>query len=308
MSKARPANGCDGVILLDKPVGLSSNGVLQRVRRLFDGVKAGHTGTLDPQASGLLPICLGEATKFAQGLIDSRKRYEAVIRLGWRSSTGDAEGTLTAVSEAHASDEAVSACLERFTGELEQTPPMYSAVKVDGQPLYRLARRGITLDRAPRQIFIHELTLLSREADRLTIGVICSKGTYIRTLAEDIGDCLGCGGYLEKLRRTDVGEFALDGAVTLERLEQLDSPQRRKLIEPMDALLAGLPALVLTPMSARRVGQGQAVCPEQSVPAPGIVRIYVTGGAFLGVGEVGEDGMVRPRRLLTKVAEPEVNP
>lgn len=290
----------DGVLLLDKPAGITSHAAVQRVRRLLRARKAGHTGTLDPLATGHLPVCLGEATKFTHALLDADKTYLATIRLGVTTTTGDLEGeTLTqmpvAVDEARA-----VAVLHGFLGEILQVPPMYSAIKHGGQPLYKLARAGRELPRSPRRVSIRALTLRHFAPPDIDVSVTCSKGTYIRVLAEDIGRELGCGGCLASLRRTAVGGLSdAIKPVTLERLEALPPHDRLALLLPADALLSDLPRLDLDASEAHRVQQGQPVDRGER-PAPGLVRIYGPGGEFLGMAEVLEAGRIVPRRLRSQ--------
>jgi tRNA pseudouridine55 synthase len=291
----------DGVLLLDKPAGMSSNAALQRVRRLFRAERAGHTGTLDPLATGLLPILLGDATKFGSELLDADKRYRATIALGVRTSTGDAEGE---VIERHpvAVDRArIDVVLVRFVGAIAQIPPMHSALKRAGRPLYAYARAGETVERAPRTVTIHALRVEAFNADRLEIDVRCSKGTYIRTLAEDIGAALGCGAHLAALARTEVGSFRLADAHALAALEgALDAD---RILLPPDVLLGALPSIVLEVPAARRFAHGQPVVVAEGAPA-GRLRAYDPGGTLLGVGERGADGQLRPRRLVRQEEGP----
>lgn len=295
-------------MLLDKPTGITSNHALQRARRLFARAKAGHTGTLDPLASGLLPICFGEATKFSQSLLDSEKTYEALVHLGWRSSTGDAEGELSAVATPDVSDSRLRATLEKFTGVISQVPPMFSALKSAGQPLYKLARQGLTVERAPRKVIIHALDVMGRDGDRVALRVTCSKGTYIRVLSEGIGDDLGCGAYLEQLRRTAVADFQLNESTTLEALEALSLVQRINLLEPVDALVASLPELRLHKLDAGKIKMGQPAHLETASAEVRAVRLYGPDGDFIGLGEVREDGMVHPKRLLSHAGAQSVSP
>jgi tRNA pseudouridine55 synthase len=287
----------DGVLLLDKPLGLSSNAVLQRVRRLFRAERAGHAGTLDPLATGLLPVLLGEATKFGGEMLDADKRYRATIALGVRTSTGDAEGEVLERRAVAAERAEVDAILRRFVGRIEQTPPMYSALKHAGRPLYAYARAGETVHRDPRTVTIHELCLDAFSGDRLAIDVRCSKGTYIRTLAEDIGAALGCGAHLAALRRTEAGPFRVADAHTLAELERMQDVERLCLLLPADCLLGHLPPATLDPGAAARFSHGQAVEAPIEVPA-GLLRVYDPAGALLGVGTCGADRFVRPRRLV----------
>lgn len=307
-SGARHAGDISGVLLLDKPKGTTSNHVLQRVRRLFGGAKAGHTGTLDPLASGLLPLCLGEATKFSQSLLDSEKSYQAHVRLGWRSRTGDSEGELTVVSRPLFSDMQLDASVKKLTGEISQIPPMYSALKRDGKPLYKLARQGLTVERAPRIVVIRKLCVLSHVEDLLIIDVTCSKGTYIRVLAENLGEELGCGAYLQELRRTAVAGFGLDRSITLERLEATAFDERPNLLLPVDTMVASLPMIELGRVEAERMCQGQASSVASATLETGAVRLYGPMEAFIGIGEIREDGLVHPKRLVSPAFMQTVSP
>ena len=296
-SRRGAARAVDGVLLLDKPAGISSHTAVQRVRRLFEARKAGHTGTLDPLATGLLPVCLGEATKFSHALLDADKTYLATIRLGVDTVTGDLEGEIRAQAPVDVSEEQARAALIPFVGEILQVPPMYSAIKRGGQPLYKLARAGRELPRAPRRVRVRELALIRFAPPDLHVTVTCSKGTYVRVLAQDIGRKLGCGGCLAALRRTAVGEFS-DAAnlVSLERLETMSEEERSAQLLPEDALLASLPRLDLGAEEALRVGRGQGIERDET-RAPGLVRIYGPGREFLGMAEVLEAGRIIPRRL-----------
>jgi tRNA pseudouridine55 synthase len=287
----------NGVLLLDKPAGITSQRALARVKALFHAAKAGHTGTLDPSATGLLPLAFGEAAKFAQSLLDADKAYIAAIRLGVTTTTGDLEGDVIARSESVPDLAGLDDVLERFRGEIEQIPPMYSALKRDGKPLYAYARAGVTLPREPRRVTIHALEVLSAGADELVVHVVCSKGTYVRTLAEDIGHALGCGGCLSSLRRTRVGPFRIEDAIGLQALESLSEEKRAGWLRPVDTLVSDLPCVALTDEQARRMEHGQAIdCPA---PVPeGLVRIYGPGAAFLGVGLTARSGRLAPHRLI----------
>ena len=290
----RPVNG---VLLLDKPVGITSNAALQRVKRLLHAAKAGHVGTLDPLASGLLPVCLGEATKFSTGTFGADKSYDAEILLGVTTTTGDTEGEVTARQSVAVTREQVDLVLRRFTGDIEQMPPMYSALKRDGKPLYAYARAGVTLAISPRTITIHGITLRYFAADRLQIGVRCSKGTYIRTLAEDVGRVLGCGATLAGLRRTAVGTFEVKSAVTLTELEARTTTQRAECLLPVDCLLSSLPELVLEPELVRRLVNGQWGQVE-SLGQPGCVRLYDRNRRFLGLAELHAEGRLVSKRMV----------
>ena len=297
-SQPEGAKPISGILLLDKPPTLSSNAALQRVRRLYDRVKAGHTGTLDPLASGLLPICLGEATKFTGQLLSSDKTYRACLRLGWRSSTGDAEGELTEVAAPDFDDVRLNAAVASLSGEIEQVPPMYSALKRNGQPLYALARKGIRVERQARRIRILNLEARRLDEQTLEILVTCSKGTYIRTLAEDLGEQLGCGAYLTALRRLAIGPFDLSDAVRLDELEQMPAPRRAGVLKPIDLLLGDMTMVRLSMAESRRLLNGLLVRGLENV-APGSVRVYSEQGDFLGLGEVLDDGSLKPKRLIS---------
>ena len=289
-----------GVLLLDKPAGISSNVALQRVRRLYAWSKAGHTGTLDPLATGLLPICLGEATKFSHSLLDADKTYEASIRLGFVSTTGDAEGILEPRARPEFTAAQLQQVLDSFMGHIDQVPPMHSAIKKDGKPLYRYARAGETVVRLPRKIIINSLQCIDRKQDELTILVACSKGTYIRVLAEDIGKALGCGGYLLSLRRTGIRDLALQDAIGLEQLAEMDDASRVARLLPVDRLVDVLPAVCLSQEAGQRLVNGLAISASNTVT--GLVRLYDSTGAFLGVGESGPDGVLVSKRLVSQSA------
>jgi tRNA pseudouridine55 synthase len=297
----RAQNRCrvDGVLLLDKPLGITSQTAVTRARHLLMAAKAGHTGTLDPMASGLLPVCFGEATKFSHMLLDSDKTYAATVRLGVTTTTGDSEGEITGGSAAVFTLAEIEAVLQRFRGESLQVPPMYSALKHAGQPLYKYARAGREIPRAARPITIAALDAVSLQGDELSITVTCGKGTYIRVLAEDIGRVLGCGACLAGLRRTAVGAFQLgQGALTLEELEQTPPDARAARLLPVDALVAGLPRTDLDLQQARRIVAGQ-VLELQGQAIAGLTRIYGPGQEFLGVAERQADRLVA-RRLLAQ--------
>jgi tRNA pseudouridine55 synthase len=282
-------------LLLDKPVGPSSSAVLQAVKRLLEAEKAGHAGTLDPLASGLLPLLFGEATKFAQFGLDSIKEYRAQVRLGVLTDSGDAEGNVLESRPVNVDAAGVARALVRFRGAIEQVPPMFSALKHHGQPLYELARAGQTVERSARQITVHELELLELAGDRLHLRVKCSKGTYVRQLAVDLGAELGTVAHLEALCRTAVAGFRLNQAITLDDLQALGEEARRAWLLPADSLLADLPRLDLAEEQARRFLNGQAVLLEASA---GQCSVYRAEGALLGVGEVRAQGGLHPVRLL----------
>jgi tRNA pseudouridine55 synthase len=285
----------DGVLLLDKPIGLSSNDALQKVRRLFSAAKGGHTGTLDPFATGLLPLCLGEATKFSADLLDADKTYEAVIQLGVTTDSGDAEGTVTATAAVNITESDIFRVLPAFLGEIDQVPPMHSALKRDGRPLYELARQGIAVERAPRRVTLHAIDCLGFAGDRLSLRVACSKGTYIRVLASDIGQALGCGAHLAALRRTRVADLDLARAVTLADLAALEEDDRYLHLLPVDALLQSLPAIEITGEAAQRFSHGNPI--DLPPGLSGKIRVY-GASRLMGVGEPGADGRLWPKRLV----------
>ena len=329
----------NGILLLDKPVGLTSNHALQRVKRLFGARKAGHTGSLDPLASGLLPICFGEATKLSAYLLDADKQYCFVCKLGERTATGDAEGEVVETREVeprHTDAEALARVVDRFRGEIDQLPPMYSALKHNGQRLYDLARQGIEVERQPRRITIYDLSVEADGPDRLSCRLRCSKGTYVRTLAEDIGEALGCGAHVVELRREGVAGYDIGQAVTLERLEELtgqdgpsgDTPPAPspygpasaqvprtppvsgaaldELLMPLDSALSDWPAVRLSDTLAYYLRTGSPVRVREA-PACGRVRLYDSSGdgdggpgRFVGIGEMLPDGRVAPRRLFAE--------
>ena len=285
----------DGVLLLDKPLGMSSNDALQKARRLFSAAKGGHTGTLDPLATGLLPLCFGEATKFSADLLDADKVYEADIQLGVTTDSGDAEGQVTATAAVNLEIGQISPVLARFTGDISQVPPMHSALKRDGRPLYELARQGIEVEREARAVTIHHIDLLAFGGNRLQIRVACSKGTYIRVLAADIGQALGCGAHLAGLRRSGVGDLTLAGSVTLAQLDALPEADRLAFLQPVDALLQSLPSVQLDGEAAQRFRHGNPV----DLPAgmAGKIRVYADG-RLIGVGEPGRENRLWPKRLV----------
>ena len=285
----------DGVLLLDKPIGFTSNDALQKARRLFSAAKGGHTGTLDPLATGLLPLCFGEATKFSADLLDADKTYEAVLKLGVTTDSGDAEGKVTATATVNTEKAVILKLLPQFTGDIQQIPPMHSALKRNGRPLYELARQGIEVEREARAVTIYAIDLLDFAGDSLTLRVACSKGTYIRVLAADIGAALGCGAHLTALRRTRVGDLDLDGAVTLAELEGLDETGRLAHLKPVDALLHTLPIVTVEGDAAQRFSHGNPV----DLPAglSGKIRVY-ENGKLIGIGEPGSGDRLWPTRLV----------
>jgi tRNA pseudouridine55 synthase len=288
----------DGVLLLDKPTGISSNAALQKARWLFNAAKAGHTGTLDPLATGLLPLCFGEATKFAGELLDADKAYHATVRLGIVTDTADAEGQVLATRPVTAGEADVRALLPRFTGRQQQIPPMHSALKRDGTPLYELARQGIEVERVARDITIHSLEFLGWGGDRFDLAVSCSKGTYIRTLAADIGTALGCGAHLAALRRTRVGALDVAGALSLDQIEATAVGARDSLLMPPDALLVDVPGVQLSEQEVTRLMLGQPI--RWAGSTYGRCRLSGPRG-FIGLGEFSPDGWLQPKRLVATV-------
>ena len=290
----------DGVLLLDKPVGLSSNDALIKAKRILNAKKAGHTGTLDPFATGLLPLCFGEATKFSQDLLEADKSYDTTVHLGQTTDTGDTEGQVLETREVNVTLEQIEAVLAQFRGPIKQVPPMYSALKRDGKPLYEYAREGITLEREARDVVIHKLELISYEAPFLKLSVTCSKGTYIRVLGEDIGAVLGCGAHLNALRRTQVGELTTDRMITLDDLAAHAAPL--DLLSPVDALLSSFPSVQLNADLAKRFLNGQRLPlgKEPSIMVPqyqGRVRVYLDD-KLLGTAILGEYSILAPERLI----------
>lgn len=293
-----------GVLLLDKPAGMSSNDALIKAKRVLNAQKAGHTGTLDPFATGLLPLCFGEATKFAQDLLDADKTYETLVHLGVTTATGDTEGEVIDTRPVDVTADQIEAVLARFRGPILQTPPMYSALKRDGKPLYEYARAGVTLEREARPVTIHALDLLAYEAPYLRLSVTCSKGTYIRVLGEDIGAALGCGGHLKMLRRTRVGGLSIDNAISLDALTALPDEERPHALAPVDALLSSFPAVRLSDELTARFLHGQRISlGKEGLALPdqcGRVRVYRDGGGrLLGTANIVEFGVLAPERLIS---------
>ena len=291
------AGNPDGVLLLDKPPGYSSTQALARSKRLLGARKAGHTGTLDPFATGLLPLVFGEATKFSRFLIDATKSYHATLRLGVETTTGDTEGTITLERVVDVSIQRIDEVLAGFVGVQDQIPPMHSAVHVGGRRLYELAREGIEVQRTPRRIEISALRREALEGPALEVSVTCSKGTYVRTLAMEIGAALGCGAYLTGLRRTAVGPFALGSSATLEELERLGVAGARERLLPVDVLVADVPRLDCSPEDAVRFTQGQQVARHGALPGLEMA-VYGPAGRFLGVARCESPGLLAPLRLL----------
>ena len=300
-----PRRVLDGVLLLDKPLGLSSNDALIRAKRIYLAKKAGHTGTLDPLATGLLPLCFGEATKFSQDLLEADKTYEATMRLGVRTTTGDAEGEALETRDVTCDEAAIHAAMAQFRGEIAQIPPMYSALKRDGKPLYEYARAGQTVEREGRQVTIHALDMIACALPDVTFRVTCSKGTYVRTLAEDIGEMLGCGAHLVALRRTGVGALTLEHAVTLDALSDATPDARDSWLQPVDALLSTFPAVHLDADATRRFLQGQRLKLSDIADAPADgdrVRVYAREDSVCWASRKRAKGVLAPERLVVSAA------
>ncbi len=295
-----------GVLLLDKPLGMSSAQALAKAKWLLNAQKAGHTGTLDPFATGLLPLCFGEATKFAQDLLDADKTYETVVHLGITTDTGDTEGTILAQQTVDVTVAQIESVLEQFRGPISQVPPMHSALKRDGKPLYEYARAGITLEREARNVTIHQLDLLAYDAPMLRLRVACSKGTYIRVLGEDIGAALGCGAHLSALRRTVIGALNVSSALTLDQLAEHPAADQNSCLQPVDSLLSSFPAIVLDDALASRFRQGQRIALDRAGLVPpcesGRVRVYQAPHSLLGTAQLSDGTVLAPERLLADIA------
>ncbi|MGI2783648.1 tRNA pseudouridine(55) synthase TruB [Vibrio alginolyticus] len=308
MARRRKGRPINGVILLDKPTGISSNDALQKVKRIYFAEKAGHTGALDPLATGMLPICLGEATKFSQFLLDSDKRYRVIAKLGERTNTSDSDGEVVETRPVDVTLDKLEACIDQFRGESDQVPSMFSALKYQGKPLYEYARKGIEVPRESRKITVYEIVLHRFEGDEVEMEVHCSKGTYIRTIVDDLGEMLGCGAHVTMLRRTGVAKYPYENMVTLEQLNELLEQAHREeraprelldpLLLPMDTAVEDLPEVNLVPVLANMVQHGQ---PVQVFGAPTEGSLRLTMGEerlFIGVGEMNEDGKIAPKRLV----------
>ena len=302
--RGRKGRNISGILLLDKPAGITSNTALQIVKRLFDACKAGHTGSLDPLATGVLPLCFGEATKFSQFLLDADKRYQATFQLGVITDSGDSDGkALETRPVPEISDAKLENVLEKYRGEISQVPSMFSALKVNGQPLYKFARQGIEIERKSRQVTIHELDVLERQQDKIKVDVHCTKGTYVRTLAEDIGLELGCGAHVVELRRLAAGPYTVDESVSMEELEALaeDKAQLDVKLQPVSSVVQDWPQVELTEITASYIRQGQPV-QIANAPTEGWVSIFSESDdpdeEFIGIGEVTDDGRIAPRRLV----------
>ncbi|HIP81062.1 MAG TPA: tRNA pseudouridine(55) synthase TruB [Leucothrix mucor] len=297
--RSKNTQDINGILLLDKPLGISSNRVLQQVKNLFRARKAGHTGNLDPLATGVLPICFGEASKVTAFLLDSNKRYTCTAKLGETTTTGDKEGDISQTRDIdHQKLTDIESILDKFRGEIQQTPPMYSALKHKGQPLYKLARQGIEIERKARDVTIHQLNLIAQTDDTLTLDVLCSKGTYIRTLAEDIGEVLGCGAHLSLLRRTDVEPFDCSKLYTIEEIQTLaENNQLAETLLPIDSALIKLPKIILTDEEAKLIRHGLKVT-RDNLPKSDMIRLYLENNDFIGIGRYSSDQQLTAKRLL----------
>ena len=303
MSKPRKrGRDIHGVFLLDKPQGMSSNDIMQKVKRIFQANKAGHTGALDPLATGMLPICLGEATKFSQFLLDADKRYLVTAKLGERTDTSDAEGQIVETRDVKVKTPEILTALEQFRGDILQVPTMFSALKYNGKPLYEYARQGITVEREARPITIFELNFIEYNAPYLTLEVHCSKGTYIRTLVDDLGETLGCGAHVTMLRRTAVADYPTEKMLDWNALQALAEPQDLSLLDalllPMDTAVAKLPALTLNETQTQGIGFGQRIKFDNPNRLQGQVRLFSHENHFLGVAVIDENNVIRPQRLV----------
>ena len=303
MSKPRKrGRDIHGVFLLDKPQGMSSNDIMQKVKRIFQANKAGHTGALDPLATGMLPICLGEATKFSQFLLDADKRYLVTAKLGERTDTSDAEGQIVETRDVNVKTPEILTALEQFRGNILQVPTMFSALKHNGKPLYEYARQGITVEREARPITIFELNFIEYNAPYLTLEVHCSKGTYIRTLVDDLGEALGCGAHVTMLRRTAVADYPTEKMLDWHALQNLAEQQDLSLLDalllPMDTAVAKLPALTLNESQTQGIGFGQRVKFDNPNRLQGQVRLFSHENRFLGVAVIDENNVIRPQRLV----------
>ena len=291
----------DGVFLLDKPQGMSSNDIMQKVKRVFQANKAGHTGALDPLATGMLPICLGEATKFSQFLLDADKRYVVTAKLGERTDTSDAEGQLVETRPVNVETSQILTALEQFRGDILQVPTMFSALKHNGKPLYEYARAGITVEREARPITIFELNFIEYQAPFLTLEVHCSKGTYIRTLVDDLGEVLGCGAHVTVLRRTAVADYPAEKMMTWDALQALaEQGDLDQHLLPIDTAVSKLPALKLNAEQSKGIGFGQRVKFANEAKLRGQVRLFSDKNIFLGVALIDDNNVIRPQRLITQ--------
>jgi len=313
MAKRRKGRAVNGVLLLDKPYGMSSNGALQKVKRIYFAQKAGHTGALDPLATGMLPICLGEGTKFSQFLLDTDKTYQVTAKLGIRTTTSDADGEVVAEKPVVVTNEQLVTALNFFRGTTQQIPSMYSALKYKGQPLYKYAREGIEVPRESRDITVFRLDLVRFEADEVELDIHVSKGTYIRTIVDDLGELLGCGAHVANLHRSAVGNYPTDKMITLEQLETLfdeantndiaPSELLDPLLLPMTSACDGIPTVFVDDMSANFLRHGNPV-QASNAPSDGLVQVFIgdneTEGEFIGVGHIDDNGLVAPKRIVVR--------
>jgi len=311
MAKRRKGRAINGVLLLDKPYEMSSNHALQKVKRLYFAQKAGHTGALDPLATGMLPICLGEGTKFSQFLLDTDKTYQVTAKLGIRTTTSDIDGEIVAEKPVNVSAEQLATALDAFRGKTQQVPSMYSALKYQGQPLYKYAREGIEVPRESREITVFNLELLRFEGDEVDLDIHVSKGTYIRTIVDDLGELLGCGAHVANLRRSAVGDYPIEKMVTMEQLEELLVEAQEKelvpaelldpLLLPMNTACGDIPSVFIDDMSANFLRHGNPV-QAANAPLDGLVQVYIgndkADGEFIGVGIIDADGMLAPKRIV----------
>lgn len=314
--RSRKGRRVNGILLLDKPAGMTSNGALQEAKKIFEAAKAGHTGSLDPLATGVLPICFGEATKFSQFLLEANKRYLTTIKLGVVTATGDADGEVLSIADSvpEISEARLDAVLDGFRGVISQVPSMYSALKVDGQRLYKLARQGIEIERKSRQVTIFKMEVVNQEREEIVLDIICSKGTYIRCLAEEIGQAFGCGAHVAALRRLKSGPFSIEATYSMEELAALRDQGGWHALDtkllPSSAAVVDWPSVRLTAVTASYLRQGQPV-QTSNAPTEGWVRIFSESDSlgqgsvdanaddyFIGVGEILEDGRIAPRRLV----------
>jgi len=310
MAKRRKGRAVHGIVLLDKPYDISSNNALQKVKRIYFAQKAGHTGALDPLATGMLPICLGEGTKFSQFLLDTDKTYFVTAKLGVRTTTSDVDGEVVSERDVNVSADQLAQALDKFRGKTQQVPSMFSALKYQGQPLYKYAREGIEVPRESRDIEVYRLDLLRFENDEVDMEIHVSKGTYIRTIVDDLGELLGCGAHVTVLRRVSVGSYPADKMVTLEQLESLLEQARAKevppstlldpLLLPLNTAVVGMPPVFIDEESARYLRNGNPVQAANS-PVDGLVQVYIgddiENGEFIGVGAMNDDGLVAPKRI-----------
>jgi len=290
----------NGLLLIDKPLGFSSNQTVSKIKSLFSPKKVGHTGTLDPMATGLLPVCLGEATKFSSYLLNEDKTYESLIRLGYKSSTGDSEGQIIKQNiNKIPSLVAIKKVLQKFKGQIDQLPPMYSALKYKGKPLYLYARDGVDITRSKRKVIIYEIEILDFQEDKLRLKIKCSKGTYIRTLAEDIGEQLNVGAYLLELVRTNIGHLNIEKTLKIEQIEQMKDEDRLKILFPIETLLANYKKIILKINEADAIKNGRVVKKIKKIP--GYYRLFDKDANFLGLGEIDETENLKAKRLISEL-------